>query len=166
MKTILKLSLVTLSTFILVSYSPAQVNQSNLFEAPNCIKSAILFLGETKTRIIENYGTDYRPLDSNESSAMLYSNNLMKGINPIAISFIFKYNNNSVGGVALYFDYMQFDDVLKFMNNNFEAKEPPPGSVVSFFKAWMQYGSGNNYIWKLTKTDRLFYLTLKSLKRE
>jgi hypothetical protein len=136
-----------------------------LFAAPNCIKFANSFIGKDESKIIVDYGKDYISQQTTDGLSISYQNKMIKGINPLMMTFIFTSNSNKCTGVAMYFNYMQLDDVIKFMDNNFEPKEPPSDVKVSFFKAWMQNQNGNTYVWKLTKTDKLFFLTIKSLKR-
>lgn len=160
----MKRQILTSIVIILTTLSFAQSDKLNtLFTAPNCIKSANSFSGKDKLKIIEDYGKDYTSQQTTDGLSISYQNKMMKGINPLMMTFIFTSNSAKCTGVAMYFDYMQLDDVVKFMDNNFDPKEPPPGVRVSFFKAWMQNQNGNTYVWKLTKTDKLFFLTMKPL---
>lgn len=150
----------------LTTLSFGQTDKLNtLFAAPNCIKFANSFLGKDKSKIIVDYGKDYTSQQTTDGLSISYLNKMMKGTNPIMMTFMFTSNSNKCTGVAMYFDYMQLDDVIKFMDKNFESKEPPPGVRVSFFKAWMQNQNENTYVWKLTKTDKLFFLTIRTLNR-
>ncbi len=151
---------------LLMTISFAQTDRVNtLFAAPNCIKFANSFLGNDKSKIIADYGNDYTSQQTTDGLSISYQNKMMKGINPLMMTFIFTSNSNKCTGVAIYFDYMQLDDMIKFMNKNFESKDPPAGVKVSFFKAWMQNQNGKTYVWKLTKTDKVFFLTMRPLNR-
>lgn len=146
---------------LIVLKGDAQNKLNTLFNAPNCIKYAYLNLGITKAKVIEDYGKKYKLLDNGESRGFSYVNNSVKGMNPAIETFIFPIDNNHCSGIALYFNFKQFDQVVNYMNSNFESKEPPAGVEVSFLKAWMQSRNNHVYLWKLMKTESLFYLTMR-----
>ncbi|MEO7044779.1 MAG: hypothetical protein ABI091_05690 [Ferruginibacter sp.] len=123
------------------------------------------YIGKDKSLIIATEGDADSTFNSDDGWGMFYINKNAKKIAPKAVSYVFLVNENECHGISMYFAFNQLDDVINFMNNNFQPKDPPPGINVNFFKAWVQNDNVNEvYLWKLFKTDRLFFLTIRLIK--
>ena len=135
---------------------------SSLFLAPNCYKNAEAFIGVDKSKIINDFGKNYTTTQTDDGTGIIYYNSNIVGISPNA--FLFVVQGNTCAGIVMYFDFAQLHDVMSYMNLNFEEKTPPSNVKVSFLKAWMDSKNGGTYLWKLTKTDNLFFLSLRMLR--
>ena len=137
--------------------------QSNL-SSITFLKSAKKYIGQDKSYIITAIGSHYSELDLDEGIGMLYSPGFSNSYSPKSVAFISQYNDVICQSVAIYYSYNQLNKILSYMNKNFKSIYPPSGAQVSFYKAWAESYRGNLYIWKLTKTDNLFFLTLRQLQ--
>lgn len=118
------------------------------------------YIGNDKTKIVALKGNNYKTIYQEDLFGLLYDIENSKYLTPFSIAFMFSQSTEICKGISLNFQYSQLNDVINYMDKTFEPKDPPNGAKVSFFKAWMEYENGIRYVWKLQKTDNIFFLTL------
>lgn len=130
------------------------------------LKSAHIYIGLSRNLILASEGKEDNSVTTTNGIGLMYNNKEtnISGIIPNDVTYIFSPNSDMCYGISIYYDFNQMNDVINFMDNNFEAKDPPPGVRVNFFKAWMENKNGEVYLWKLFKTNKLFFLTMRLLQ--